>query len=97
MPPSSPTNFLSLGDTTSYLTDIIFNENASAAQLSLIVLAFAVFWFVVFYIVKSSIRPFVHNKPWLLGAIERDYERSAKKVFAELQIKMTKDEAITWR
>ena len=68
----------------------ILNPHSSASELSLIVLAFAVFWFGTFYIIKSLIRPFVHNKPWLRAAVERDYKRSAKQVFQDLQINMTK-------
>jgi len=94
--PFSPIYVHSLGETGSYLLGIVLNPHSSASELSLIVLAFAVFWFVTFYIIKSLIRPFVHNKPWLRAAVERDYERSAKKVFQDLQINMTKEEAIAW-
>jgi len=76
--------------------DIVLNQHSSASELSLIVLAFAVFWFVTFYIVKSIIRPFVNNQPWLRAAMERDYERSAKKMLIDLQITMTKEEALAW-
>lgn len=38
----------------------------------------------------------VHNKAWLIEALERDYERSSKKTFSDLGIVMTKDEAIQW-
>ncbi|KAL7553339.1 hypothetical protein ACHAWF_016614 [Thalassiosira exigua] len=78
------------------LVDIAFDDNATASQLLLIVVAFAFAWFVIFSVAKALIRPLVHNKPWLLDALERDYERSAKKMLAELNIKMTKEEAISW-
>ena len=88
--PFIPINVHSLGETGSYLMDIVLNQHSSASELFLIALAFGVFWFVTFYIIKSIIRPFVHNKPWLRVAMERDYERSAKKMLLDLQIKMTK-------
>ena len=79
-----------------YLLEIVFDPNATASQLFLVVLFFAIAWFVIFYIVKLIIRPLVHNKPWLVAALERDYERAGKKMLAELKINMTKDEALTW-
>jgi len=76
--------------------DIVFNADATASELFQIVLFFAVAWFIIFYILKATIRPLVHNKPWLLTALERDYERAGKKMLADLMITMDKEEFINW-
>ena len=79
-----------------HLIDIAFNENASAYELFQVVVFFAIIWFVIFYILKAIIRPLVHNKPWLLTAIERDYDRAGKKMLAELKISMDKEQFLEW-
>ena len=81
----------------SRLVDIAFDEDATASELFLVVLAFAAAWFVLFYVAKSIIRPLVHDQQWLREALERDYERSnTKKMLADLKISMTKEECIDW-
>ena len=87
---------LLLHDIPAHLVDIVLNPNATASQLFQVVLFFAVAWFIIFYILKTTIRPLVHNKTWLLTALERDYERAGKKMLAELMITMNKEEFITW-
>lgn len=82
-------------DIKSHLVDIAFDPGATAPQLLCIVLVFAAFWFVVFFVIRSIIKNLVHNKQWLLDALERDYERSTKKLIEDLGIKMTKEEAIS--
>lgn len=76
--------------------NFIFNKYATAREILPIVLMFAVLWYVIFYILKKVIREWVHNKKWLIEALERDYERSTKKTFKELNMNMTKEEAIQW-
>lgn len=79
-----------------HLSKIIFDEDATAADLMTIVFAFGILWYVVFYIIKRILRPLVHNKPWLIKALERDYERSGKKMIEDLNIQFTKEEFIAW-
>ena len=79
-----------------YLMDIVFDEDASASQLFTIVLFFAILWFSFFYVAKAVIRKLTRNKKWLLDALERDYERSGKKMLVDLNINMTKEECIAW-
>ena len=74
----------------------IFDESTTAREILPIVLMFAVLWFVSFYVLKKMIRKVVHNKRWLIEALERDYERSTKKSFKDLNMNMTKEEAIQW-
>lgn len=93
---STPLVAFRLKDIPSHLVNIVFDSNATADQLFLVVLAFAIAWFLIFFILKSIIRPLVHNKPWLIEAIERDYERAAKKMLVDLKIKMTREECIAW-
>ncbi len=38
----------------------------------------------------------MYNKPWLVTALVRYYERSAKKMLKDLNITMMKEEAIAW-
>ena len=85
-----------LGDISRHLIDIAFNPNATAYELFQVVVFFAIIWFVIFYILKAAIRPLVHNKQWLLTAIERDYDRAGKKMLAELKITMDKEQFISW-
>jgi hypothetical protein len=79
-----------------HLRKFIYNEKSTTSEIIPIVLMFAIFWFVTFYILKDILRKLVHNKQWLVEAIERDYERSGKKMFQDLVINMTKEEAIQW-
>ena len=37
----------------------------------------------VFYVIKTSLKPIVHDKPWLRRALERDYERAGNKKLCE--------------
>lgn len=83
-------------DAVERLRRIAFDENATAFKLFIIVLAFAILWYIIFAIVKAIIRPLVHNKPWLKQALERDYERSSKKMFKEIGLEFTKEEAIEY-
>jgi len=79
-----------------HLIDIAFNENSTAYELFQVVVFFAITWFIIFYILKAIIRPLVHNKPWLLTAIQRDYDRAGKKMLAELKISMDKEQFLEW-
>ena len=83
-------------DFVAYLQKIIFDEDATGTDLFAIVLMFAVLWFVVFYVVKGIIHSLVHDKPWLRVAVERDYDRATKKTLQDLNIVMTREEAIKW-
>jgi len=83
-------------DAVEHLKRIVFDGNATALQLFIIVLVFAILWYIIFAIVKAIIRPLVHNKPWLRQALERDYERSSKKMFKEIGLEFTKEEAIEY-
>eukprot|EP00956_Cyclotella_meneghiniana_P005311 scaffold6683_cov68-Cyclotella_meneghiniana.AAC.5 len=75
----------SLPSVFKHLRDFIYDETPSSTALFLpIVLVLAVFC------------NLVHNKAWLIEALERDYERSSKKMFSDLKIIMTKDEAIQY-
>lgn len=79
-----------------HLRNFIYDNSSTASETFPIVIMFAVFWYTSFYVLKKIIRKLVHNKPWLLEAIERDYERSGKKIFADLEVNMTKEEVIQW-
>ena len=74
--------------------ETIFNEDATAADLLFLVLALAVFWFVIFYVAAAIIRPIVFNKPWLVAAGERDYERGGKELYEKLGIPKTKQQFV---
>lgn len=74
--------------------ETIFNEDATCIDLILVVLALAVFWFVVFYVAAAIIRPLTHGKPWIVAAGERDYERGGKELWENLGIPMTKAEFV---
>jgi hypothetical protein len=82
--------------TVVHLRNFIYDNSSTASEIFPIVIMFAVFWYTSFYVLKKIIRKLVHNKPWLLEAIERDYERSGKKIFADLKVNMTKEEVIQW-
>ena len=77
-----------------YLVEIAFNENPTVYELLTIAVAFGVFWAIVFEVVKPLLRSITYGRPWLRSACERDYERGAKKIFEQLGIKVTRDEAI---
>ncbi|KAL7471011.1 hypothetical protein ACHAXS_013526 [Conticribra weissflogii] len=81
-------------DAAGHFKSIVFDENATASELIVIVLAFAILWYIIFAIVKAIIRTLVHNKPWLKQALERDYERSGKRMLEEIGLEFTKEEAI---
>ena len=68
----------------SMLLEKAFESNPTALDLIQLVLAFAVLWTVIFLIVGESIRKMVYQKPWLVAAGEKDYERNAKKMYADL-------------
>ena len=76
------------------LLTIVFDDDPTIKDLFRVVVAFAILWFIVFSIIKITLRPLIHNKKWLLRAIERDYERGAKKTIKDLNISMTKEEFI---
>jgi hypothetical protein len=87
---------LSSSDIKQHLVTIIFDDSPTIRDLFWVVVAFAILWFIVFTIVKAVLRPLIHNKKWLLEAIEREYERSGKKTIKDLKINMTKDEYISF-
>lgn len=77
---------------------IVFDENATVYELSAVVVFFAVLWYLVFYAIKTNLKPIVHGKPWLRRALERDYERAGnKKLCEDLKIDMTKEEFVEWQ
>eukprot|EP00804_Cyclotella_cryptica_P013529 CCRYP_017245-RA/>CCRYP_017245-RA protein AED:0.44 eAED:0.44 QI:148/1/1/1/1/1/2/114/434 len=86
----------SMGAVVNHLRNFIFDEKATAIEILPIVVMFAVLWYVTFFILRKIIRKLVHNKQWLIEALERDYDRSAKKIFDDLKMEMTKEEAIQW-
>lgn len=73
----------------SMLLEKAFESNPSAFDLIQLVLAFAALWTVIFSIVGESIRKIVYQKPWLVTAGEKDYERNAKKMYADLGMEAT--------
>eukprot|EP00970_Alexandrium_tamarense_P009763 scaffold1958_cov198-Alexandrium_tamarense.AAC.8 len=75
----------------------MYDEQPSITDIIDIVFLLCIFWFVLFsVIIKSILRPLVYNKPWLVTALERYYERSKKKMLKDLNINMMKEEAIAW-
>jgi len=79
----------------SYLVDIIFDENATAKDLLILVGALAVFWALAFYVIADLIiRPLVYGKPWLIAAGERDYDRGGKELHEKLGMPKTKDQFV---
>ena len=74
--------------------ETIFNEDATVTDLLLLVSALAVFWFFVFYFAAATIRPLVYNKPWLIAAGERDYERGGKELYEKMGIPKTKPQFV---
>jgi hypothetical protein len=87
---------VSSSDIKQRLITIIFDDSPTIKDLFYVVIAFAILWFIVFSTVKAIIRPLIHNKKWLLEAIERDYERGGKKLVKDMNLNMTKDEFIAW-
>lgn len=78
-------------------TDVIatiFNEDATFLDLLALVLALAVFWFVVFAIAAAIIKPLVVGKPWLIAAGERDYDRGGKELWENIGSPKTKEEFV---
>ena len=77
-----------------YLLEIAFKEDATFYELLAIALAFAVFWGLFFEAGKVLLRRLTHGRPWLRLACERLYERSAKKMFEDIGLTLTKEEAV---
>lgn len=78
-------------------TDVIatiFNEDATFLDLFALVLALAVFWFVIFAIAAAIIKPLVMGKPWLIAAGERDYDRGGKELWETIGAPKTKAEFV---
>ena len=78
-------------------TDVIatiFNEDATFLDLLALVLALAVFWFVIFAIAAAIIKPLVMGKPWLIAAGERDYDRGGKELWENVGAPKTKAEFV---
>ena len=71
------------------LVATVFNEHATAYELSTVVIFFAVLWFLVFYVIKTNLKPIVHDKPWLITALEREYERAGRKLCEDLKVSET--------
>ena len=78
----------------SQLTNIIFDENATAQDLLVVVGFLVVFWGLFFYLLSAAIRPLVFGKPWLVAAGERDYERGGKELYEQLGLSKDKDDFI---
>jgi len=74
--------------------ETIFNEDATITDLLLLVLSLALVWFVVFYVAAAIIHPLVHNKPWLVAAGERDYDRGGKELHEKLGAPKTKPQFV---
>jgi hypothetical protein len=81
-------------DYPAYLLEIAFKEDATLYELLAIALAFAVFWGLFFEAGKVLLRRLTHDRPWLRLACEREYERSAKKMFEDIGLTLTKEEAV---
>jgi len=72
----------------------VWNENATASELCVVVVALSVFWAAVFAAFAAAARPLVHGKPWLRQLAEREYERGGKKQQKKIGFDMTKEEFV---
>lgn len=80
----------------SSLIDTVFDQDATAQDLLLVVGFLAVFWAVFFTLFSALFRPLVYGKPWLVAAGERDYEHGGKELFKQLGfMDMGKDKFVT--
>jgi len=75
----------------SKLSKIVFDENATARDLLIVVAFMTVFWAVFFTLLSALIRPLVYGKPWLVVAGERDYERGGRELFEQFGIDKSKE------
>ena len=81
-------------DVNCNVIETIFNEDATFSDLFLLVLALAVAWFVIFAVAAAIIKPLVHNRPWLMAAGERDYDRGGKELYENLGMPLAKPEFV---
>lgn len=73
------------------IIDTVFDEDATAQDLLLVVAFMAVFWAVFFAVFSAIVRPLVYGKPWLVAAGERDYEHGGKELNKQLGMDMEKE------
>ena len=74
------------------LIDTIFDDQATVHQLLALVAAIGVFWAIFFYLFAEIVRPLVYNKPWLIAAGNRDYDRGGKELNESLGLSKTREQ-----